>query len=162
MNNLSMIAAIGKNNELGYENKLLWHLKEDMQFFRKTTTGKTIIMGRKTFESLPGLLPKRKHIIITNNQNYQNNDVIIMHSVDEVINYIQNTQEECFIIGGGKVYKEFLPFAHTLYLTEIEDSKRADTFFPVFSKDDYQKEILGSSSENNINYSFAKYTKKSN
>ena len=63
MNNLSMIAAIGKNNELGYENKLLWHLKEDMQFFRKTTTGKTIIMGRKTFESLPGLLPKRKHII---------------------------------------------------------------------------------------------------
>ena len=162
MNNLSMIAAIGKNNELGYENKLLWHLKEDMQFFRKTTTGKTIIMGRKTFESLPGLLPKRKHIIITNNQNYQNNDVIIMHSVDEVISYIQNTQEECFIIGGGKVYKEFLPFAHTLYLTEIEDSKRDDTFFPVFSKDDYQKEILGSSSENNINYSFAKYTKKSN
>ena len=162
MNNLSMIAAIGKNNELGYENKLLWHLKEDMQFFRKTTTGKTIIMGRKTFESLPGLLPKRKHIIITNNQNYQNNDVIIMHSVDEVISYIQNTQEECFIIGGGKVYKEFLPFAHTLYLTEIEDSKRADTFFPVFSKDDYQKEILGASSENNINYSFAKYTKKSN
>ena len=95
-------------------------------------------------------------------QNYQNNDVIIMHSVDEVISYIQNTQEECFIIGGGKVYKEFLPFAHTLYLTEIEDSKRADTFFPVFSKDDYQKEILGASSENNINYSFAKYTKKSN
>ena len=80
MNNLSLIAAIGSSNELGKNNDLIWHLHEDMKFFRTQTSGKTIIMGRKCFESLPGLLPNRKHIILTNNKNYQVDGAIIFHT----------------------------------------------------------------------------------
>lgn len=160
MKNLKLIAAIGKNNELGKNNDLIWHLSEDMKFFRKTTTGKTIIMGRKCFESLPGLLPNRKHIILTNNLNYKVDGAIIYHNLEEVLNYIKNTSEECFIIGGAKIYELFLPYVDTLYLTEIEDTKEADVYFPTFDKTQYQKETIQELEENNIKYKFTKYTKK--
>lgn len=159
MKNLKLIAAIGKNNELGKNNDLIWHLSEDMKFFRKTTTGKTIIMGRKCFESLPGLLPNRKHIILTNNPNYKVDGATIYHNLEEVLNYIENTEEECFIIGGAKIYELFLPYVDTLYLTEIEDTKEADVYFPTFDKTQYQKETIQELKENNIKYKFTKYTK---
>lgn len=159
MKNLKLIAAIGKNNELGKNNDLIWHLSEDMKYFRKTTTGKTIIMGRKCFESLPGLLPNRKHIILTNNPNYKVDGAIIYHNLEEVLNYIENTEEECFIIGGAKIYELFLSYVDTLYLTEIEDTKEADAYFPTFDKTQYQKETIQELEENNIKYKFTKYTK---
>lgn len=159
MNNLSLIAAIGSSNELGKNNDLIWHLHEDMKFFRTQTSGKTIIMGRKCFESLPGLLPNRKHIILTNNKDYQVDGAIIFHTKEEVLDYIKNTEEECFIIGGAKIYELFLPYCKYLYLTEIEDTKEADVYFPTFDKTKYTKEIIKELEENNIKYKFTKYTR---
>lgn len=159
MNNLSLIAAIGAANELGKNNDLIWHLREDMKFFRTQTSGKTIIMGRKCFESLPGLLPNRKHIILTNNKDYKVEGATILHNKDEVLDYIKNTNEECFIIGGSKIYELFLPYAKYLYLTEIESNSEADVYFPTFDKTKYTKEILNELEENNIKYKFTKYTR---
>ena len=116
-------------------------------------------MGRKCFESLPGLLPNRKHIILTNNKNYQVDGAIIFHTKEEVLNYIKTTKEECFIIGGAKIYELFLPYCKYLYLTEIEDTKEADVYFPTFDKTKYTKEIIKELEENNIKYKFTKYTR---
>ena len=160
MENLFLIAAIGKNNELGKDNNLIWHLKEDLKYFKKMTTGKTIIMGRKCFESLPGLLPNRKHIILTNNKDYMVPGATIMHDTSEVLEYVKNTSEECFIIGGAKIYEEFLPYASVLYLTEIDAEADADVYFPKFDKELYDKEVLEKLNDNNISYAFTVYKKK--
>ncbi len=160
MENLFLIAAIGKNNELGKDNNLIWHLKEDLKYFKKMTTGKTIIMGRKCFESLPGLLPNRKHIILTNNKDYMVPGATIMHDTSEVLKYVKNTSEECFIIGGAKIYEEFLPYASVLYLTEIDAEADADVYFPKFDKELYNKEVLEKLNDNNISYAFTVYKKK--
>lgn len=160
MINLSLIAAIGKNRELGKNNDLIWHLKEDMKFFKKMTNGKTIIMGRVCFESLPGLLPNRKHIILSNNKEYKVKDALIMNNIDEVLEYIKNTNEECFIIGGSKIYELFLPYCDKLYLTEINSESDADVYFPKINEELYNKEILDEKEENNIKYKFALYRRK--
>lgn len=160
MDNLSLIAAIGKNNELGIDNHLLWHLKEDMKFFRETTANKTIIMGRKTFESLPGLLKGRKHIILSSNKSYKVDGATIMHTKEEIIDYIKKTDEECFIIGGAKIYKEFLPYCKYLYLTQVDLEKEADTFFPEFDKTLYDAEIIKKCTEDGADFTFMKYTKR--
>ena len=158
--NLSLIAAIGKNNELGIDNHLLWHLKEDMKFFRETTANKTIIMGRKTFESLPGLLKGRKHIILSSNKYYKVDGATIMHTKEEIIDYIKKTDEECFIIGGAKIYEEFLPYAENIYLTEIDAESLADVYFPNFDKNNFNKEILATNEEKGIKYQMCLYRKK--
>lgn len=161
MNNLSMIAAIGKNNELGTHNHLIWQLHGDMQFFKTITSGKTIIMGRKCFESLPKMLPNRKHIILTNNKNYIVDNAIVLHNVLDVVKYVEESSEECFIIGGAKIYEEFLPYVLNIYLTEIDASAVADVYFPVFDKKEYNKEILEEKEENNIKYKICLYKRKS-
>ena len=160
MDNLSLIAAIGKNNELGINNTLIWHLPSDLKYFKKVTSGKTIIMGRKCFESLPGMLPNRKHIILTNNKEYKIDGALICHTPEEVLNYIKNTNEECFIIGGSLVYELFLPYCKKLYLTEIDAESKADVYFPNFNKELYEKEEIEELNENNINYKFVVYTRR--
>ncbi len=162
MDNLNLIAAIGKNNELGINNTLIWHLPSDLKYFKKITSGKTIIMGRKCFESLPGLLPNRKHIILTNNRDYKADGALIYHSIDEVLDYIKNTKEECFIIGGALIYELFLPYCKKLYLTEINAESKADVYFPNFDKELYEKEEIEELNENGINYKFVIYTRRSN
>lgn len=160
MNNLSMIAAVGKNNELGRDNDLIWKLKDDMKFFRTITSGKTIIMGRKCFESLPGLLPNRKHIILTTNTDYMVDGAIIFNNIIDVIRYVENSNEDCFVIGGAKIYEEFLPFVNEIYLTEIDDEAIADVFFPSFDKSMYDSEVLNEGVEKSINYKILRYRKK--
>ena len=160
MINLSLIAAVGKNRELGKDNDLIWHLKEDMKYFREMTNNKTIIMGRKCFESLPGLLPNRKHIILTNNKDYKVDGALVMNNMEDVLNYIKNTDEQCFIIGGAKIYELFLPYCDNLYLTEIKDKKDADVYFPKFDKKLYNKKVIDSKEENNIKYNFVLYRRK--
>ena len=138
---VSMIAAVGKNLELGKNNNLIWHFKEDMKFFKDTTMGHTVVMGRKTFESLPKALPGRKNIVISSNSEYQAQGATVVTSVDEALRIADN--EEIFVIGGGKIYSEFLPYADNLYLTEIDaECPDADTYFPQFNKADYIKEII--------------------
>lgn len=138
---VSMIAAVGKNLELGKNNDLIWHFKEDMKFFKETTMGHTVIMGRKTFESLPKALPGRRNIVISSNAEYKADGAEVVTSVEDALKIAEN--EDAFVIGGGKIYKEFLPYAKNLYLTEIDaECKDADTFFPEFDKGEYIKEII--------------------
>ena len=160
MKNLSLIAAVGKNNELGIDNHLIWHLPSDLKYFKKVTNGKTIIMGRKCFESLPGLLPNRKHIILTHNKDYLVKGALVYNNIDDILEYIKTIDEECFIIGGAEIYKIFLPYAQKLYLTEIDAENDADTYFPSFDKTNYDKEIIEELNENNINYKFVIYTRR--
>lgn len=160
IDNLSLIAAIGKNNELGINNALIWHLPSDMKYFRKVTSGKTIIMGRKCFESLPGLLPNRIHIILTNNKDYQVEGASVFNNIDDILNYVKNTPEECFIIGGAKIYELFLPYVKKMYLTEIDAENEADVYFPKFNKELYEREEIEELTENDINYKFVLYTRK--
>lgn len=157
MAKITLIAAIGKNNELGKDNKLLWHLKEDLKFFKEQTINKKIILGRKTLESLPGLLPKRVHLVLTSQNLEENDRVKVFHTINELIKYLNTIDEEVMVIGGGKIYKEFLPYATTLILTEIEEETEADTFFPEFNKKLFTKETISTHEENGIKYSHIIY-----
>lgn len=140
---ISMIAAVGKNLELGKNNDLIWHFKEDMKFFKETTMGHPVIMGRKTFESLPKALPGRKNIVISANPEYKADGAEVVTSVEEAIKLAEAENTDVFVLGGGRIYAEFLPYADNLYLTEINaECPDADIYFPDFNKSDYIKEII--------------------
>ncbi len=156
----SIIAAIGKNNELGKDNNLIWHLPNDLKFFKETTTGKTIIMGRRTFESLPKMLPGRRHIVLSKSDDF-NDEVLVFHNLEDLLKYFEDSKEELFVIGGASIYKSFLDYADKLYLTEIEAScKEADAYFPDFNKEDFDREVLKENSDNGINYIHVLYKRK--
>nr|AIA17513.1 Dihydrofolate reductase [uncultured bacterium] len=129
---ISLIAAIGRNNELGKGNDLLWRLPSDQKFFRETTKGHTVIMGRKTFESIGGALPNRRNIVITRDKNYKKDDAEVVNSLDEALDLSKTIHDdEIFIIGGAEIYRQALPFADKLYMTHIDAAdKGADAFFP--------------------------------
>lgn len=139
---LSLIVAVSKNNAIGKDNKLLFHIKEDLAFFKKTTLNKTIVMGRKTFESLPGVLPSRKHIVITRDKNYfiDNSNVEVEHDLLSVLNKYKGSDDEVIVIGGGEIYKQALDsnLIDKLYITKVDKVvEDADAFFPEVSKNDY-------------------------
>ncbi|WP_143318090.1 dihydrofolate reductase [Clostridium sp. HBUAS56017] len=129
---LSIIVAKAENNVIGGDNKLLWHISEDLKRFKGITTNHTIIMGRKTFESLPKVLPNRHHVIITRDANYKvdSDQVTILHDLNEVLDKYENSEEEVFIIGGGEIYNLLFPYCKKLYLTKINKNFEGDTYFP--------------------------------
>lgn len=151
---ISIIAAVGKNLELGKDNKLLWNIPEDMKYFRKTTDGKTVVMGRKTFESIGKALPNRKNIVLST-QNIDLDSVIVVNDYRDIL----SLDEDIFIIGGSQIYSLFLPYADKLYLTEIAEGKECDSYFPVFDKSLYYRKVIRESSYNDIDYSFVIYEK---
>jgi dihydrofolate reductase len=160
---LSIIVAFADNNVIGKDNKLIWRLPEDLKRFKNITTGKKIIMGRKTFESLGRVLPNRFHIVLTKNKDYKidNENVKIIHDVEELKPYIESV-EECFVIGGEKIYKMLMPYATKLYVTRLYEKFDGDTFFPEIDerkwKIVYQEK--GIKNENNpYNYEFIDYVK---
>ena len=156
---ISIIAAIGKNNELGKNGDLCFHLKEDMQFFREKTEGHKVIMGRKTWESLPKKLKNRENIVLTSHE-FTGPDQIV-HDKTKLVEKYQNSDEEIFIIGGGSVYYQFLPYADTIYLTEINaEIPDATTFFPEFDYSEYDKIILKEGQENGFKYTINEYRRK--
>lgn len=158
--NLTLIAAIGKNNELGKNNDMIWHLPQDLKFFRKQTSGHTIVMGRKTFESLPGMLPKRHHVVISRSNPDLPHDVEIISSLEDFFKLYGNTEEEIFCIGGGMLYKEMLPYANRLLITKIDACDlSADVFFPNFDKEKFQSTVLSDVTENGIHYRHIEYKK---
>ena len=112
----SIIAAIGKNNELGKDNNLIWHLPNDLKFFKETTTGKTIIMGRRTFESLPRMLPNRHHIVLSSSEDFPE-EVTVYKTLEELLEDLKDKDEEMFIIGGASIYKTFIDYCDKMYLT---------------------------------------------
>lgn len=157
---INVIAAIGKNNELGKNNDLVWRLKGDMKFFRETTMGHPIVMGRKTFESLPKVLPGRKNIVISSNE-ILNDEIERYKSIKEFLLKYKEFNEDVFIIGGASIYKQFIDLASKLYLTEIDAvAKDADVYFPMFNKLEWNKEIISEKEENDIKYNHVLYKRK--
>ena len=158
---LSIIVAVAENNVIGKDNKLIWHLSEDLKRFKKLTTGHTIIMGRKTFESLGGVLPNRKHVVLTHNSDYSvdNENVEIVNSISDLQKYIDDENEN-FVIGGALVYKMLIDYCTKMYITKIEKSFEGDAFFPIIDKEKWSidSEELGKFDEktglkfNYINY----------
>ncbi len=132
---LSIIAAIGKHRELGKDNKLLWHIPGDLQRFKQLTMHHPIIMGRKTFESLPGVLAGRTNIVISSNSGHKAEGATVVGSLDAAIEVAKQSPgaEETFIIGGGQIYAQAIDRADRLYLTVVDRTAEADTFFPDYS-----------------------------
>ena len=160
MKNITLIAAIGKNLELGKDNHLIWHFREDMQFFRKHTIHKPIIMGRKTLESLPGLLPERQHIVLTKRLLEFPDEVLVMHSISDLLSHIEQCGEEFMVIGGASIYQELLPYSDTMLLTKIDAESDADVYFPSFNKEDWDSVVLSEQEERGISYKHFVYTRK--
>lgn len=135
---ISIIVAIAQNNAIGKDNDLLWHLSGDLKRFKELTTGHTIVMGKRTFESLPVRpLPNRKSIVITDVEGEQIPGCVMAYSIEDAVNKCDATDEN-FIIGGGSVYRQFMPIADKLYLTVVHKDFEADTFYPEINYDEWQ------------------------
>ena len=159
---MNIIVAIDENNGIGKNNNLLTHIPEDLKFFKQKTINSVVIMGRKTLESFPNKKPlkDRVNIVITSDKNYNIEGAIIVHSLDEAIEEANKYNKEIFVIGGASVYKQFLPFANTLYITQIYEKFDADTFFPKIDKDKWKIENIDEIKEHNgIKFQFKKYSK---
>jgi dihydrofolate reductase len=128
---LILIAAAGESNELGKNGDLPWHLPDDFRHFKQTTTGYPMIMGRKTFDTFPKPLPNRLHIIVTRDEGYgvDYEDCLVVYSLQEALKVVSEA-EKVFVIGGGEIYKQALPFATKIVLTRVHANFDADTFFP--------------------------------
>ena len=158
---IAIIAAVGKNNELGKNNDLIWRLPNDLKFFKNVTTGKTVLMGRNTFWSLPKVLPNRTNIIITDVNEEYPSDVVIYKSIDSFMDEYKDKYDMIFIIGGASIYKQFIDVADELYLTEIDAScDDASVYFPKFDKSKYIQEVLGSNCDNDICYKHILYKRR--
>ena len=161
---LSIVVAKAKNNIMGKENKLVWNLPEDLKHFRKLTEGHTIIMGRKTFESLGGILPNRKHIIFSQNPDFkiENENVQVVHSLLQIQDLIEG-KEEAFVIGGAMLYNFLMPYVKKMYVTEIEKDFEGDAFFPVIDTNIWKetsREKGLKDEQNNLDYYFITYERK--
>ena len=129
MPEITLIAAAGENNALGKDKDLVWHLPDDFKRFKKLTSGHHIIMGRKTFETFPNLLPNRTHIIITRKKDYQPQGTIVVHSMEEALEAAKDDPQP-YVIGGGEIYQLSWPYADKIELTRVHGEFDADTFFP--------------------------------
>lgn len=127
---ISIVVAVAGNNAIGKDNKLLWHIRDDLQLFKRITLDHVIVMGRKSFESIGKPLPKRTNVVVTRKRDYKPEGVMVFHSLDDVYRHFQN-EEEIFIIGGGEIYRQSLDDAHRLYISHVDTVvEDADTFFP--------------------------------
>ncbi len=160
MSKLTLIAAIGKNNELGKDNTLIWHFKEDMKFFKDNTIGKPIIMGRKTLMSLPVLLPNREHLVLTNS-NLNIEGIKVFHSKEEIVDYISKYDKEFMVIGGASIYSLFMEDASRMLITEIDDEcVDADVYFPNINEEEWNKSILSEQEEKGVRFKHLEYIRK--
>jgi len=160
---IALVAALDENNGIGKDNKLLCYLPADLKRFKKLTTGSSIVMGRKTFESLPnGPLPNRRNIVITRNTNYAFDGIEVIHSINEVFDICKN-EEKVFVIGGEEIYKIFLEKADLLYITRTHHQFEADAFFPEFSDTNWSlinEHKNQADDKNKFDYSFLDYKRK--
>lgn len=139
---LAAIVAKANNNVIGKDNQLIWHLSEDLQYFKKITHGNVIIMGRKTFESLPNLLPGREHWVLTRDRTYvpKYEGARIFHAMEDVLEQVNTGPKELYcVIGGGTIYEAFMPYVDTLYVTELNASFEGDTYFPPIHRTEFKR-----------------------
>jgi dihydrofolate reductase len=159
MKTLSIIVAIAQNNAIGKDNQLLWHLSEDLKRFKKLTTGKTVIMGKKTYESLPFRpLPNRKNIVLSDNNADVIPGCIMANSIPQAIELADDGEN--FIMGGGSIYKQFLPVANRLYLTIVYHDFEADTFFPEINFNEWktlEESEIFTDEANGLSYKYITY-----
>ncbi|MGQ8337715.1 dihydrofolate reductase [Sunxiuqinia sp. A32] len=163
-NNISIIVAIAQNFAIGKNNDLLFHLPNDLKYFKKVTTGHTIIMGRNTLLSLPKWpLPNRRHIVITDNPDDHFDGCETVFSIEEAIEKVKD-EKEAFIIGGGMIYRQFYPIAGKLYLTLVHQDFEADTFFPEVNYEQWETESREEhfDEKNGFNYSYLNLRRKGN
>jgi dihydrofolate reductase len=156
---ISIIVAVAKDNVIGKDNKLLWHISEDLKRFKRITTSKKMIMGRKTFQSLPGVLPNREHIIVTRDKDFKvdSNQVTIINDLNSLLAKYSKCEEEIFVIGGAEIYTQVLPYTQKLYLTKVDDAFEGDTYFPEINFAEFKTEYTSeqfTDEKNGLKYTF--------
>ena len=162
---IKIIAAVGKNLELGKKGDLIWRLPNDLKFFKEQTTGCAVVMGRNTFNSLPKKLPNRKHYILTDSLIFNKDvtDTMLYFELGELLKEVKKLAEtaDVYIIGGASIYAQFVEYADELVLTEVDaEDADADVYFPVFDKSKYEKYNIASNEDNGIKYDHVRYVKK--
>lgn len=159
---LTMIAAAAKNDALGKDNDLIWHISEDLKRFKRLTSGHAIIMGRKTFESMPKALPNRTNIVLTNKKDYQPEEAIVVHTIEDALNLVKDDTQP-FIIGGGEIYRLFMPYCDRIELTRVHHNFEADVFFPKIDLNQWKeiaRENIDATKEQPYHYSYITFEKK--
>ena len=163
---MNIIVAVDKNWAIGFENKLLNSIPEDMKFFRETTTGKVVVMGRKTLESFPNKRPlkNRTNIVITRQKDYQVDGAVVLHSVEEALDYLKQFKSEyIYVIGGASIYEQMLPYCDVAHVTVMDYAYQADTWFPNLDK--MEEFVVAADSEEktyfDLEYCFKMYVRKS-
>ena len=163
MINYFIVAGLGKNRELGLSNKLLWRLPEDLKSFKALTIGKSMIMGRKTFESIGRPLPKRETIILTRDTSYEQEGCTILHSLEDIEEYLVSTgRTEAAVVGGGEIYSLYLSRSSKMYLSFVDFDGEADTFFPEYDQKDWAVDsvVEHAAGESTPAWSFVEYSRK--
>lgn len=160
MTKLTLIVATDQRNGIGINNQLPWHLPEDLAHFKRTTSGHTIIMGRKTFESIGRPLPNRKNIVVSRNPNWQHDGVICVPSINEAIHHSEG--DEAFVIGGAQIYQQAIEQAQKLIVTEIQAQFDCDAFFPEIDRNKWQEDKRQEfvAEGTNLPYAIVSYTRK--
>ncbi|KOO48839.1 dihydrofolate reductase [Viridibacillus arvi] len=158
---ISLIVAHDENNVIGLNNAMPWHLPGDLAYFKRTTMGKPMIMGRKTFESIGKPLPGRTNIVITRDEEYAREGIIIVHSLEEALAQAEKESEEIMIIGGEQIFRMTLPMADRLYVTKIEKQYEGDTFFPSYG-DEWQvvSQSEVNETEDGLKFTYLVYERK--
>ncbi len=162
--NMGLVVAMGKNGEIGYKNGLIWTIKEDLNFFKNTTMNSYMIMGKNTYFSMPKNLEGRKYIVLSRDHNFiLESSKVVHHNINETLSLVaKNKDSMFFVVGGGMIYKLFLPYLSIMYITQIEASyPSADTYFPQFDRDEWNQ-IVGDlkQSEDGIHYRHTVLVKK--
>lgn len=160
---IHLIAAIAQNNAIGKDNQLLWHIKDDLQLFKKTTLNNVIIMGRKSYESIGRPLPKRTNVVITRKRDYQPEGVMVFNSLNQAFDHFRKTESEVFVIGGGEIYRQSLDDAHVLHISHVDVSvEEADTFFPKVKWEEWkvvEEQSFDASEVNDFSFTYRHYEK---
>ncbi|MFF3100099.1 dihydrofolate reductase [Viridibacillus arvi] len=158
---ISLIVAHDENNVIGLNNAMPWHLPGDLAYFKRTTMGKPMIMGRKTFESIGKPLPGRTNIVITRDEEYAREGIVIVHSLEEALALAEKESEEIMIIGGEQIFRMTLPMADRLYVTKIEKQYEGDTFFPSYG-DEWQvvSQSEVNETEDGLKFTYLVYERK--
>lgn len=160
---LSFIVAVGKNGVMGKDNQMPWHIPNDFKYFKERTMHHTIVMGRKTFDSIGRVLPEREHIVLTRSNPSLPEDVEIVHNFNEIVERYANLEEEVFIIGGANVFEQFLPYVNIMYITEIDEGFEGDIYFPSYDKNlfyEASREKGLKDERNPYDYEFVTYKRK--
>ena len=159
-----IMAAIAKNNVIGKDNNLIWHLPADLRFFKQTTKGHTLIMGRKTFESLGNPLPHRDSLVVTRNKDYTSDGITVFHSLENALAYAEKKGlEKVFILGGGEIYRQSMDIADKMIITEVHEEFDGDTNFPEIDKDTWKeisREEHKADEKNKYDFAFVEYVRK--